>query len=84
MRKQSHLFRKILKTAMGVFLAGLLLWTAVYGSENGDRRKLGPQVQTSDMSRSIMGLRGPKPIGSEAASRSITRLDQASPTHKGE
>jgi SH3 domain-containing YSC84-like protein 1 len=47
MRKQSHLFRKVLKTLMGVFLAGLLLWTAVYGSEAGDRRKQEERLQTS-------------------------------------
>src|SRR6202789_4553896 len=47
MRKQSHLFRKVLKMVMGVFLAGLLLWTAVYGSEAGDRRKQEERLETS-------------------------------------
>jgi SH3 domain-containing YSC84-like protein 1 len=47
MRRQSHLFRKVLKTMTGVFLAGLLLWTAVYASDAGDRRKQEERLQTS-------------------------------------
>lgn len=47
MRKNSHLFSRVMKTITGVFLAGLLLWTAVYGSEAGDRRKQEERLQTS-------------------------------------
>ena len=47
MRKQSHIFRTVLKTMTGVFLAGLLLWTAVYASDAGDRRKQEERLQTS-------------------------------------
>jgi hypothetical protein len=82
MRKPSHLFRKILKTVMGVFLAGLLLWTAVYGSEAGDQRKQGHQLQT--LGPVMNKLRGPDPKALEAASHLISRLDQASPNRKGE
>lgn len=31
MRTQSYYFNKAMKTVTGIFLAGLLLWTAVYG-----------------------------------------------------
>lgn len=78
MRKQSHLFRKVLKTAMGVFLAGLLLWTAVYGFGNGDGRK---QEQQPQMSGAVTSeLRGPELKAPDSAGRSIMRTDQASPT----
>jgi SH3 domain-containing YSC84-like protein 1 len=39
MRTRPHLLRRIVKTTTGVFLSGLLLWTAVYASDAGDRRK---------------------------------------------
>lgn len=78
MRKHSHLFRKVLKTLMGVFLAGLLLWTAVYGSESRDQQKHG---MTGAVVREV---RGPDPKAPEAAGRLISRLDQASPIRKGE
>ena len=39
MKAHPHLFRKIMKTTTGIFLSGLLLWTAVYASDSGDRRK---------------------------------------------
>jgi SH3 domain-containing YSC84-like protein 1 len=47
MRPSSHLFRKAVKTTTGVLLSGLLLWTAVFASEAGDRRKQEERLQTS-------------------------------------
>ena len=47
MKHEWKLFGKIMKTVTGVFLAGLLLWTAVYASEAGDRRKQEERLQTS-------------------------------------
>jgi len=39
MRAHPHLLRKAMKTITGILLSGLLLWTAVYASDAGDRRK---------------------------------------------
>jgi SH3 domain-containing YSC84-like protein 1 len=47
MRGRTHLFRKILKTTTGIFLSGLLLWTAVYASDAGDRRKQEERLQNA-------------------------------------
>ena len=78
MRKQSDLFRKVLKTLTGVFLAGLLLWTAVYGFESRDQQKNGMP------SAAVREVRGPEPKASEAANRLISRQTEASPNRKGE
>ena len=47
MRGRSHLPRKILKTTTGILLSGLLLWTAVYASDAGDRRKQEERLQNA-------------------------------------
>jgi SH3 domain-containing YSC84-like protein 1 len=47
MRAHPHLFRKVMKTFTGIFLSGLLLWTAVYASDAGDRRKQEERLQNA-------------------------------------
>jgi len=47
MRRSSHSFRKVIKTTTGIALSGLLLWTAVYASEAGDRRKQEERLQNA-------------------------------------
>src|SRR5882724_6514536 len=47
MRQRSHVFRKVIKTTTGIFLSGLLLWVAVYGSEAGDKRKQEERLQNA-------------------------------------
>lgn len=39
MTANPHLLRKVMKTTFGIFLSGLLLWTAVYASDASERRK---------------------------------------------
>jgi SH3 domain-containing YSC84-like protein 1 len=57
MRQRSHILRKVIKTTTGIFLCGLLLWVAVYGSEAGDRRKQEERLQESGKVLSeIMGM----------------------------
>jgi SH3 domain-containing YSC84-like protein 1 len=47
MRTNSDLVRKIMKNTIGVSLAFLLLWTAVFASEAGDRKKQEERLQES-------------------------------------